>query len=156
MNVGDRNLANANRFAQSGKPGANNSGGVSIGISVDRTRFPGGSDNPGTHAFSFHQDEVLRRQPQMILFADSRGGDISGERTRDYSPVKWDDSAEWSGNDVAFRYDGKALAVLGNGTVVRMTKQEMVGTEAALSRNFPTVTRGNWPANPIRGYTAPY
>jgi prepilin-type N-terminal cleavage/methylation domain-containing protein len=147
INGGER--TDATRIIQSGKPGANNGVGVSIGISPGRNSWP--------LRISFREAEVDKYHPNMIMFADARNWVIAGSNTRDDAPERWDDSEAWSGwGQVAFRHSGRANAVLANGAVIRLSKSEMVGSNELLDRYFPDASENPWTASILKRNPPPY
>lgn len=158
---GDKNLngwVSPNAVIQTGSPGAWPGGGVTIGVSMGGNSFFTATGSARGRAFSYRDTEVDQSFPTMVMFADTPSGSWATSGRRE-SPRVYDDALRPTApfGSVAFRYSGRANAVLANGAVVRLSYDELIPTaDADYRRYWPSPTNGTTTATSLKVFRAPY
>lgn len=147
-----------NAMNQTGSPTAWNNGGVTLGVSLGGSNFFTVTGSSAGRSYSFRENEVDQFFPSMVLFADTPSGSwaVSGRRE---SPRLYDDALRPTAPfaSVAFRYSGRAHAVLASGAVVRLSYDELIPADnTAWRRYWPNPTNGTTGGNNLKAFLPPY
>lgn len=138
--------ADLNLVVHTGRPNANPQGNGQFAPSL----APNLGHNLFPRDFCHRESDVDAHAPRMIMFADSPTWYFGGE-TLVNAPELWTDAGGQSGaNSPAFRYSGKATAVLANGAVIRLSKAEAMDPDN-YSAYFPATGNSRMKRN-----TPPY